>query len=58
MLEQDPAYVVRRFESGKYAIDSDIRSIYLEVIVLNSFYFYYLCFWQAVDILNVVSVCV
>ena len=35
VVEQDPAYVVRRFESGKYAVDSDVRSIYLEVIVLK-----------------------
>ena len=33
VLEQDPAYVVRRFESGKYAVDSDVRSVYLEVNV-------------------------
>lgn len=32
VLDQDPAYVVRRFESGKYAVDSDVRSIYLEAV--------------------------
>ena len=35
VLNQDPAYVVRRFESGKYAVNADVRSIYLEVIGLK-----------------------
>ena len=37
MVEQDPAYVVRRFESGKYAVDSEVRSIYLEVTILSTY---------------------
>ena len=42
VVEQDPAYVVRRFESGKYAVDSEVRSIYLEVTVLCTHFI--LCF--------------
>ena len=27
-MEGDPEYVIRRFESGRYAINSDVRSVY------------------------------
>lgn len=58
MLDQDPAYVVRRFESGKYAVDSDVRSIYLEVhlyIIFTSNVITLLCFSQAVEMVDKVS---
>ena len=35
VVEDDPHYVVRRFESGRYAVDSEVRRIYqraLEVL--------------------------
>lgn len=28
VVEEDPEYVVRRFESGRYSIDSECRRIY------------------------------
>ena len=55
MLEQDPAYVVRRFESGKYAIDSDVRSIYLEV---NIFMCAFVCVYTHMCVHVCVCVCV
>lgn len=27
-MEFDPQYVIRRFESGRYAINSDVRVVY------------------------------
>jgi len=45
VLDQDPAYVIRRFESGKYAVDADVRSIYLEVnnpFILHSSFLFFL----------------
>ena len=32
VLERDPHYVVRRFESGRYAVDSTIRQIYQQAL--------------------------
>ena len=28
VVDDDPQYVVRRFESGRYAVDSEVRRIY------------------------------
>ena len=32
VLERDPHYVVRRFESGRYAVDSSVRQIYQQAL--------------------------
>ena len=32
VLERDPHYVVRRFESGRYAADSSVRQIYQQAL--------------------------
>ena len=34
VLHQDPEYVIRRFESGRYAVNSECREIYLEAVEL------------------------
>lgn len=41
VVEDDPEYVVRRFESGRYAVDSENRRIYqraLELVEVSVFY--------------------
>ena len=34
VVEDDPEYVVRRFESGRYAVDSESRRIYQRALEL------------------------
>ncbi len=34
VLHQDPEYVVRRFESGRYAVNTEVREIYLQAVEL------------------------
>ncbi|KAL5510852.1 hypothetical protein EMCRGX_G006461 [Ephydatia muelleri] len=34
VLDIDPQYVVRRFESGRYAVDTDVRRIYMRALQL------------------------
>ena len=34
VVEDDPQYVVRRFESGRYAVDSECRRIYQRALEL------------------------
>ena len=34
VVEDDPDYVVRRFESGRYAVDSECRRIYQRALEL------------------------
>ena len=34
VVEDDPDYVVRRFESGRYAVDSESRRIYQRALEL------------------------
>lgn len=34
MLESDPEYVIRRFESGRYAVNPDVRELYLKAVDL------------------------
>ena len=33
-MEDDPEYVVRRFESGRYAVDSECRRVYQRALDL------------------------
>ena len=33
-MEQDPEYVIRRFESGRYAVNAEVRELYLQAIDL------------------------
>ena len=35
VLEMDPHYVIRRYETGKFAINNSIRRIYQEALVLS-----------------------
>ncbi len=32
VYHKDPEYVVRRFESGRYAVNQQVREIYLEAV--------------------------
>ncbi|XP_064397881.1 uncharacterized protein LOC135344579 [Halichondria panicea] len=34
VLHQDPEYVIRRFESGRYAVNTAVREIYLQAVEL------------------------
>ena len=48
-MESDPQYVIRRFESGRYAIDPSVRNVYhraLELTGVSSG----LCMWTGVDV--------
>ena len=38
VVEDDPEYVVRRFESGRYSIDSECRRIYQRALDLVEVY--------------------
>ena len=42
LVQEDPNYVVRRYESGKYAIDQSVTNEYLKV-KLPKFNFF--CAW-------------
>ena len=32
VLDSDPEYVIRRFESGRYAVNSDVRLVYQKAL--------------------------
>lgn len=34
VYERDPEYVVRRIESGRYAINTDVREVYMKALSL------------------------
>ena len=40
VLEDDPHYVVRRFESGKYAVNSSVRHVYQRALKLSEVWQY------------------
>ena len=40
VVEDDPDYVVRRFESGRYAVDSECRRIYQRALELVEVHVY------------------
>ena len=35
VVESDPQYVIRRFESGRYAINADVRLVYQRALELT-----------------------
>ncbi|XP_065882330.1 uncharacterized protein [Dysidea avara] len=47
VVSQDPAYVMRRYESGKYAIDEEVRSIYWQAVILLQRVSHYVCVLKA-----------
>ena len=35
MVDEDPHYVVRRFESGRFAVDSQVREVYQRALTMT-----------------------